>query len=91
MFPKHFCCINCLHIKTHVPKKLTFTKLFSVQKDESDLIIRQYIEEIKNLLYFMEELSEYTFMGFDFCVFNDTTQKLKLKFGVKWVEGNFSL
>ncbi len=74
-----------------MPKILTFTKLVPVEKDESDLIIRQYIEEIQNLLYFIEELSEYTYMGFDFCVFNDTTHKLKLKFRVKWVEENFPL
>ncbi|WP_313189737.1 hypothetical protein [Sphingobacterium sp.] len=72
--------------RIHMPKILTIRRPLLCEKEDYDELIRQYVQEIEKHFYFIEELSDYVFVGHDICSINDSTKIVKLKFCVKWHE-----
>lgn len=69
-----------------MPKILTIKRPLLSEKEGYDELIRQYVQEIEKHFYYIEELSDYVFVGHDIYSINETTKIMRLKFCVKWHE-----
>jgi len=72
--------------RIHMPKILTIKRPLPCERKDYDELILQYVQEIEKHFYFIEELSDYVFVGHDIFSINDNTEIVRLKFCVKWHE-----